>query len=147
MRRRRLRGSRRPIGPIVAEYPDLFEGFGLLEGDVHLETDPTVSPVPVQMPLRRLPIGIRDKYIYRVAIEISLQTTEAALDFRFDHFIVINNISIGQKFAVDKMNMAKTAVSHSGSEARGPAQARGPGQGPTSPMPRAGSAYSRMKTA
>ena len=35
--------------------------------------------------------------------------------------------------------MAKTAVSHSGSEARGPAQARGPGQGPTSPMPRAGS--------
>ena len=40
------------------------------------------------------------------------------IDFRFDHFIVINNISIGQKFAVDKMNMAKTAVSHSGSEAR-----------------------------
>ena len=35
--------------------------------------------------------------------------------------------------------MAKTAVSHSGSEAQGPAQARGPGQGPTSPMPRAGS--------
>ena len=129
MRRRRLHGSRRPIGPIVAKYPDLFEGVGLLEGDVHLETDPTVSPVPVQMPLRRLPIGIRDKYIYRVAIEI-----------RFDHFIVINNISIGQKFAVDKMNMAKTAVSHIGSEARGPAQARGPGQGATSPMPRAGSA-------
>ena len=42
---------------IVAEYHDLFEG--LLEGDVHLETDPTVPPV--QMPLRRLPIGIRDK--------------------------------------------------------------------------------------
>ena len=85
------------------------------------------------MPLRRLPIGIRDKYVYRVAVEISLQTTEAALDFRFDHFIVINNISIGQKFAVHKMNMAKTAVSHSGSEARGS------GQRPTLPMPRAGS--------
>ena len=39
----------------------------------------------------------------------------------------------GQKFAVDKMNMAKTALLHSGFEARGPAQ------GPTSPMPRAGS--------
>ena len=64
--------------------------------------------------------------------QISLQTTEAALDFRFDHFI-------GQKFAVDKMITAKTAVSHSGSEALDPAQARGPGQGPTSPMPRAGS--------
>ena len=44
---------------IVAEYPDLFEGVGLLDGNVHLETDPTVPPV--QMPLRRLPIGIRDK--------------------------------------------------------------------------------------
>jgi len=72
---------------IVAEYPDRFEGVGLLEGDVHLETGPTDSLV--QMPLRRLPIGIRDKYIYRVAIQISLHTTEAALDFRFDHFIVI----------------------------------------------------------
>ena len=43
------------------------------------------------MPLRRLPIGIREKYIYRVglSIQIGLQTTEAALDFRFDHFIVI----------------------------------------------------------
>ena len=40
---------------IVAEYFELFEGVGLLEGDV----------------------------------QISLQTTEAALDFRFDHFIVI----------------------------------------------------------
>ena len=54
---------------ILAEYGDLFEGLGLLEGDVHLETDPAVPPV--QMPLRRLPIGVRDK----VAIE--LQTMEA----------------------------------------------------------------------
>jgi len=68
-------------------YNCALEGVGLLEGDVHFETDPTVSPV--QMPLHRLPIGIRDKYIYRVAIQISLQTTEAAPDFRFDHFIVI----------------------------------------------------------
>ena len=44
---------------ILAEYGDLFEGIGLLEGDVHLEVDETVPPV--QMPLRRLPIGIRDK--------------------------------------------------------------------------------------
>ena len=29
------------------------------------------------------------KYIYRVAIQISLETTEAVLDFRFEHFIVI----------------------------------------------------------
>ena len=50
-----------------------------------------------------------------------------------------HNISIGQKFAVDKMNTAKTAVSHSGSEARGPEQ------GPTSPMPRAGSAWTRLQ--
>ena len=54
-----------------------------------METDTTVSPV--QMPLRRLPIGIREKYIYSIglSIQISLQTIEAALDFRFDHLIVI----------------------------------------------------------
>ena len=62
---------------LVAEYPDLFEGVGLLEGDVYLETDPTVSPV--QMPL----------WLSRLPIQISLQTTEVALDFRLDHFIVI----------------------------------------------------------
>jgi len=44
---------------ILTEYADLFDGVGLLEGDVHLEIDPTVPPV--QMPLRRIPIGVRDK--------------------------------------------------------------------------------------
>jgi hypothetical protein len=40
-------------------YKDLFEGLGTLAGDVHLDVDPTVKPV--QMPLRRLPIPIKDK--------------------------------------------------------------------------------------
>ena len=44
---------------IMAEYADLFDGVGLMDGDVHLEVDSTVTPV--QMPLRRLPIGVRDK--------------------------------------------------------------------------------------
>jgi hypothetical protein len=44
---------------IRAEYADLFEGVGLMEGDVHLEIDSIVPPV--QMLLRRLLIGIRDK--------------------------------------------------------------------------------------
>jgi len=43
---------------ILGEYPDLFEGIGLLDGDVHLEVE---AVQPVQMPLRRIPIGIRDK--------------------------------------------------------------------------------------
>ena len=46
---------------VIAEYPDLFTGLGCFEGEVHLEVDPSVSPV--QMPLRRLPLGIRDKVI------------------------------------------------------------------------------------
>jgi len=37
------------------------------------------------------------QYIHRVAIQISLQTTEAALDFRFDHFIVIT-LASGKSF-------------------------------------------------
>ena len=55
---------------IRAEYADVFDGVGLLEGDVHLEIDKAVPPV--QMPLRRLPIGVRDK----VAAE--LQRMEAS---------------------------------------------------------------------
>ena len=48
---------------ILTEYPDLFEGV------VHLEVDEAVQPV--QMPLRRVPIGIREK------VESELQRLEA----------------------------------------------------------------------
>ena len=44
---------------ILAEYGDLFEGLGEMPGEVHLDVDETVPPV--QMPLRRLPIPIKDK--------------------------------------------------------------------------------------
>lgn len=45
---------------VFKRYADLFDGtLGLLEGDVHLETDPSIPPV--QMPLRRLPVAMRDR--------------------------------------------------------------------------------------
>src|SRR5688572_12718766 len=44
---------------VVAEYADLFDGIGLLEGDVQLQVNEKVPPV--QLPLRRLPLGVRDK--------------------------------------------------------------------------------------
>ena len=44
---------------VIKQYGDLFKGVGLLEGDVHLEVDPSVPPV--QMPPRRLPVTIRDQ--------------------------------------------------------------------------------------
>ena len=53
---------------ILSEYADLFDGVGLLEGEVHLEVDKSVRPV--QMPLRRLPIGVREK----VAVELKRLT-------------------------------------------------------------------------
>ena len=40
-------------------YADLFDGVVLIEGDVPLELDKTIQPV--RLPLRRLPIGVRDK--------------------------------------------------------------------------------------
>ena len=46
---------------ILAEYPDLFGGVGLLEGEVYLEVDSSVAPV--QLPLRRLPVGVRDSVV------------------------------------------------------------------------------------
>jgi hypothetical protein len=54
---------------ILDEYADLFEGIGLLEGDVHFEVDDTVPAI--QVPLRRLPIAVRDK------VEAELKRLEA----------------------------------------------------------------------
>ena len=45
---------------VTKQFADLFDGtLGHLEGDVHLEVDPDVAPV--QMPLRRLPVALRDR--------------------------------------------------------------------------------------
>jgi len=45
---------------VIKQFADLFDGaLGHLEGDVHLEVDPDVAPV--QMPLRRLPVALRDR--------------------------------------------------------------------------------------
>ena len=41
------------------KYADVFDGIGQLEGEVHFQTNPSVPPV--QIPLRRLPIAIREK--------------------------------------------------------------------------------------
>ena len=43
----------------MTEFADLFDGLGHLQGDVHLQVNEKVPPV--QMPLRRLPLGVRDK--------------------------------------------------------------------------------------
>ena len=44
---------------ILKEYHDVFSGTGRLPGVVHLETDSAVPPV--KLPLRRLPLALRDK--------------------------------------------------------------------------------------
>jgi hypothetical protein len=44
---------------VMAQYNDVFEGEGKLEGQLHLETDPNVSPV--KMPCRKWPIAIQEK--------------------------------------------------------------------------------------
>ena len=44
----------------MEKYADLFnDRLGLLEGDVHLDVDPTVNFV--QLPLRRLPVAVRGR--------------------------------------------------------------------------------------
>jgi hypothetical protein len=45
---------------VIKQFADLFDGtLGHLEGDVNLEIDPDIAPV--QMPLRRLPVALRDR--------------------------------------------------------------------------------------
>jgi hypothetical protein len=44
---------------VMAQYNDVFEGEGKLEKQLHLETDPNISPV--KMPCRKWPIAIQEK--------------------------------------------------------------------------------------
>ena len=44
---------------ILKEFADVFRGEGKLEGDLHLEIDPSVPPV--QLPTRKVPIAIKEK--------------------------------------------------------------------------------------
>jgi hypothetical protein len=59
---------------ILAQYADVFDGsLGLLEGDVHFEVDKSVKPV--QLPLRRIPVAMRD----RVETELNRMISEGII--------------------------------------------------------------------
>ena len=44
---------------VLEEFQDVFQGYGRLEGDLHLEMDQSVTPV--RLPLRKLPIAVKNK--------------------------------------------------------------------------------------
>ena len=49
-----------PLSPewLMTAYPEVFEGVGTLPGILHLEIDKSVPPV--QLPVRRIPLAVRD---------------------------------------------------------------------------------------
>lgn len=47
------------IDEVTTEFHDVFEGYGKMDGKVTLKVDPTVPPV--RMPLRKLPVPIKDR--------------------------------------------------------------------------------------
>ncbi len=44
---------------LLRDYADIFDGYGKLTGQLHLEVDPSVPQV--RMPLRKLPIPIKSR--------------------------------------------------------------------------------------
>ena len=44
---------------MLEEFADVFVGEGKLEGHLHLEIDPSVTPV--QLPTRKVPIAVKEK--------------------------------------------------------------------------------------
>lgn len=44
---------------MLEEFADVFVGEGKLERDLHLEIDPSVTPV--QLPTRKVPIAVKEK--------------------------------------------------------------------------------------
>ena len=59
-----VEGSQRYEGltlpQVVTQYKDVFEGDGVLEDKLHLHVDQNVKPV--QMPVRKPPIALKEKY-------------------------------------------------------------------------------------
>ena len=54
------------VGPVQDQYPELFDGeLGTLPGDVHLQVDPTISPVVC--PPRRLPVSLKNDVKWKLA--------------------------------------------------------------------------------
>ena len=45
---------------VVKEFSDVFHGEGNLEGALHLEIDPSVPPV--QLPTRKVPLAVKEKF-------------------------------------------------------------------------------------
>ena len=43
---------------MLGEFFDVFAGEGKLEGDLHLEIDPSVTPV--QLPTKRVPLAVKE---------------------------------------------------------------------------------------
>jgi len=48
------------VPQVVTQYKDVFEGDGVLEDKLHLHVDQNVKPV--QMPVRKPPIALKEKY-------------------------------------------------------------------------------------
>ena len=47
------------LNTLLKEYHDVFEGLGKLPGKLHLEVDETVTPV--KLPVRKIPLAVKDK--------------------------------------------------------------------------------------
>ena len=43
---------------MLGEFSDVFAAEGKLEGDLHLEIDPSVTPV--QLPTKRVPLAVKE---------------------------------------------------------------------------------------
>ena len=53
------------LDQVVQQYSDVFDDkLGQLEGRLHLDIDPTVTPV--QLPVRRIPVPVKDELITKL---------------------------------------------------------------------------------
>jgi hypothetical protein len=95
---------------IVAEFPDLFEGIGRLEGTVHFDVGPSVPPV--QIPLRRIPLAAKEKVAAELrrleaADVIALVTTPAKW---VSALLVVAKGSNGVRLCLDPKELNKALI-------------------------------------
>ncbi|XP_021368026.1 uncharacterized protein K02A2.6-like, partial [Mizuhopecten yessoensis] len=63
---------------VLSEYKDVFEGIGLLKGECHIKTDPSVPPVV--HPPRRVPLSLREGLKEELARMESLEIITKVID-------------------------------------------------------------------
>ncbi|XP_021361397.1 uncharacterized protein K02A2.6-like [Mizuhopecten yessoensis] len=96
---------------VLSEYKDVFEGIGLLKGECHIKTDPSVPPVV--HPPRRVPLSLREGLKEELARMESLEIITKVIDPTewVSSLVVVKNPESGKlRVCIDPKDLNKAIL-------------------------------------